>query len=99
MANEYAVPIYVLLGGAVCVAIGFTFQPLTEDSVTTAGSAKHLAQMQTERSFCRSHLKGVNCACFVQKSMYISSFNAPKIPGARYADRHALARQQAAKSC
>ena len=99
MTGEVALPLYAALGGAIILAIVFSFPPITTGSGSRATTAQYEADVAQELAYCREGLSGVDCKCFASKAVEILSNEKVKIPGLNYADPHDLARDQASQAC
>lgn len=103
MASEQAVAIYILTSGAAIVAGASTLPPLTAPGgasqpfqTVEEDTESNAAQ---ELSYCRNDPEGANCLCFATVSGHIMAVEEHRIRGYQYADKTALARNQAKRTC
>lgn len=102
MLQNFRIIFYAISVGATVVFIVFSFPALTtRDGVGTSEAAREEfeALFSQELSFCELQPNDMNCRCFASISRTILADDAARVPGARYADKHDLARGQAGHSC
>ncbi len=102
MPNDFRLLFFSVLAGAGVVFTVFSFPALTTGGgfvVPGATEAEFEAVFSQELSYCERQPGDINCQCFANVSGVILADNAPRVPGARYADKQDLARGQAANSC
>lgn len=99
MLGEHAIPVYLIAGAAVALAVGSTFTPVISRGGAVAPSAFEMANAVQEFSFCQSSLENVNCRCFSEISGHILSQDSPDFRGTVSMDKSQLARTQASQSC
>ena len=99
MTGELSLAIYMSLGVAAAMAVGFSSPKLTEAQPGTVESQELVELVQAETSYCRNNMTDVDCACFAQKSSHVMDNQAPRVREVRYVRPQHLARSQAGTSC
>lgn len=99
MLGENAIPIYLVAGVAIALAVGSTFTPVISRGSTPPASSKEVAIAKQEFAYCRSNLDDVNCACFADIAGQVLLDDIPDFRGTVAVDKSELARWQAMQSC
>lgn len=99
MTGEFSLAIYMSLGIAAAMAVGFSSPKLTEAQPGEVESQEFIELVQAETSHCQDTMADVNCACFAQKSSHVMNNQSPRIRDVRYHQPQHLARSQAGSTC
>ena len=102
MLRENRIYAVMVLAGAGALVLVFSFPALTtpEGPVGSGRSPEEVeAVLAQERDFCEAQPKSMDCRCFAGVAGTVLLDNEPRVPGATYADKTDLAREQAADKC
>lgn len=99
MLGDRAIPLYLVAGVVVALAIGSTFTPVISRGESKPPNAIEVANGVQEFTYCQAELSDVNCACFAGISGHILSQEEAAFRGTVSVNRSDLARAQASQSC
>ncbi len=99
MLGENALPVYLVVGIVVTLAIGSTFTPVIARTTWVDPVLTDNQNVVQEYSYCQTNMNDVNCSCFANVAGYVLSDKSPDFRGTVSMDKVELARYQASQSC
>ncbi len=102
MPYDHRIVVFVLFVGTAVVFVVFSMPALTSggnQGSSGVSQAEFDAVFTQELAYCRAQPDAINCRCFANRSGIILTYKQPKVRGAVYAEKSALARGQAAQGC